>query len=266
MAGKKTKPKRKLNKSRAQEKEDLRQELNEDQESPIVFAQNPIKSKIKVKNFPWTDNQKEFFKVALHPATKIMLVNGPAGTSKTLLSVYCGLQLLNMRVISDIMYLRSAVESSNSHLGFLPGSAEDKLRFYNMPFLDKLDELVSNVSTEKLEKEGRISVFPVNFARGMHWDSKCIILDEAQNSTVKEITTVLTRMGNNSKAFILADPMQTDLRQENIQGGFENIMRVFSDEESEDFGIRTFRFSEEDIMRSELVKYIIKKLNAKEIL
>jgi phosphate starvation-inducible PhoH-like protein len=98
----------------------------------------------------------------------------------------------------------------------------------------------------------------------MHWDSKCIILDEAQNSTVKEITTVLTRMGNNSKAFILADPMQTDLKQENIQGGFENIMKIFSDEESKEFGIRTFQFSEEDIMRSELVKFIIKKLNTKE--
>jgi len=263
MAAKKTKPKRK---SRAQEKAELHKELNEDEEgySPIVFAKNPIKTKIKVKNFNWTDKQKEFFKVALHPSTRITFVNGPAGTSKTLLSVYCGLQLLNMRVISDIMYLRSAVESSNSHLGFLPGSAEDKLRFYNMPFLDKLDELVPNVTTEKLEREGRVSVFPVNFARGMHWDSKCIILDEAQNSTVKEITTVLTRMGNNSKAFILADPMQTDLRQENIQGGFENMMKIFSDEESKDFGIRTFQFSEEDIMRSELVKFIIKRLNTKE--
>ena len=145
-----TKPKRK---SRAQEKAEHHKELNENDEySPIVFAPNPIKTKIKVKNFDWTDNQKEFFKVALHPATRIMFVNGPAGTSKTLLSVYCGLQLLNMRVISDIMYLRSAVESSNSHLGFLPGSAEDKLRFYNLPFLDKLDELVPNVTTEKLEK------------------------------------------------------------------------------------------------------------------
>ena len=38
-------------------------------------------------------------KVALHKDTKIVFVNGPAGTSKSLLSVYCGLQLLNMKVI-----------------------------------------------------------------------------------------------------------------------------------------------------------------------
>ena len=98
---------------------------------------NPIKRVIKIKQLPWTDKQKEFFKIALNHDTKIMFVNGPAGTSKSLLSVYCGLQLLNMKAISDIMYLRSAVESSDSKLGYLPGTAEDKLRFYNLPFLDK---------------------------------------------------------------------------------------------------------------------------------
>ena len=73
-----------------------------------------------------------------------------------------------------------------------------KLRFFNLPFLDKLDELLAESRIEKLEKEGRISMFPVNFARGMNWNAKCIILDEAQNSTEKEIITVLTRLGKNS--------------------------------------------------------------------
>ena len=85
-----------------------------------MFELNPIKRQIKLKQFPWTNKQKEFFKVALHPDTKIVLVNGPAGSSKTLLATYCALQLLNMKVISDIMYLRSAVESSDRSLGYLP--------------------------------------------------------------------------------------------------------------------------------------------------
>jgi phosphate starvation-inducible protein PhoH len=67
------------------------------------------------------------------------------------------------------MYLRSAVESSDRSLGYLPGSAEEKLRFFNLPFLDKLDELLESTRVEKLEQEGRISMFPVNFARGMNW-------------------------------------------------------------------------------------------------
>ena len=226
----------------------------EDFENP-----NPLKTTLRVKQFPWTEKQKEFFKLALDDDARIVFVNGPAGTSKTLLSVYCGLQLLNKKLISDIMYIRSAVESSDRSLGFLPGSAEDKLKFYNLPFLDKLDELLLETKAEKLESEGRVSMFPVNFARGMNWKDKCVILDEAQNSTIKEITTVLTRLGENSRCFILADPLQTDLRNGN-GGAFEKMFKLFSDEESMTHGIYNFKFSEEDIMRSELVKFLVKKL------
>jgi phosphate starvation-inducible protein PhoH len=222
---------------------------------------NPIKRQIKLNQFPWTEKQKEFFRVALDPSTNVVFVNGPAGTSKTLLSVYCGLQLLNMKVADDIMYLRSAVESSDKSLGYLPGDANEKLRFYNLPFLDKLDELLTESTAQKLEDQKRISMFPVNFARGMNWKHKCIILDEAQNSSVKEIITVLTRMGEGCRCFVLADPMQTDLKSESSQGGFEGLSHIFSDEESVNMGIYTFEFSEEDIMRSELVKFLIKKIH-----
>ena len=233
------------------------EELSE--KSDKFIAPNPIKRAIKLNQFPWTERQKEFFRVALDYNTKIVFVEGPAGTAKTLLSTYCGLQLLNMKVITDIMYLRSAVESSEAKLGFLPGSADEKLRFYNLPFLDKLEELLETVKVQKLEEEKRISMFPVNFARGMNWAAKCIILDEAQNSTFKEITTVLTRLGENSRCFVLADPMQTDLRNDNQIGGFSRMFKDFSDDESAAMGVYTFKFTEEDIMRSELVKFLIKR-------
>jgi len=249
----------KPSKTRSAQKRDIAKELEESLCDPFKVA-NPIKRLIKIKQFPWTERQKEFFRVALHPKTNVVFVDGPAGSAKTLLSVYCALQLLNMKAIEDIMYLRSAVESSAHSLGFLPGSAEDKLRFYNLPFLDKLDELLLNTRAEKLEEEKRISMFPVNFARGMNWTGKCIILDEAQNSTIKEIITVLTRLGRGSKCFVLADPMQTDLKSHHLSGGFEALSKTFSDEESLQMGVYSFSFTEDDIMRSELVKFLIKKL------
>ena len=250
---------KKASRSRTSIKKDIAREIN-DSLVENFSLENPIKRQIKLKQFPWTERQKEFFKVALHPDTKIVLVTGPAGTSKTLLSTYCALQLLNMKTISDIMYLRSAVESSDKSLGYLPGSAEEKLRFFNLPFLDKLEELLESTRVEKLEQEGRISMFPVNFARGMNWQGKCIILDEAQNSTIKEITTVLTRLGEGSKCFILADPMQTDIKQGDKQHGFEKMFKLFTDQESIAQGINTFTFGEDDVMRSELVKFLTKKL------
>lgn len=248
--------------SRKKSRNQIKKETSEEIEEALTgfIVPNPIKSKIKLKNFNWSENQKKFFKLALDKETKLIFVSGPAGTSKTLLSVYCGLQLLNMKMISDIMYLRSAVESSAHSLGFLPGSAEDKLAFYNLPFLDKLDELLVTTRPEKLEEEKRVSMFPVNFARGMNWTNKCVILDEAQNCTEKEIITVLTRMGEGCRCFVLADPMQTDIKSNNLSGGFEKMYKIFGDGESKRMGVYNFAFSEEDIMRSELVKFLVKKL------
>ena len=240
---------------------DVAKDLNSAKIQNEFVIENPIKRIIKINQLPWTEKQKEFFRIALHPTTNIVFVNGPAGTAKTLLATYCGLQLMNMKLISDIMYLRSAVESSDQSLGYLPGSADDKLKFFNMPFVDKLQELLSESKAQKLEQDKRVSMFPVNFARGMNWTGKCIILDEAQNSTIKEITTVLTRMGQGSKCFILADPMQTDIRHEAKHGGFVKMSKVFSDEESLQHGIYNFEFTHDDIMRSELVKFLISKLN-----
>ena len=251
----------KESRSRSKEKEQVRKQISEELCPEDFFKNpNPISTPIKLKEFNWTDKQKEFFKIALDRNTKIMFIDGPAGSSKTLLSVYCGLQLINMKVSSDIMYLRSAVESSDSKLGFLPGSAEEKLKYFNLPLIDKLDELLKSTSPEKLMEKKRVSIFPVNFARGMNWNSKVVILDEAQNSTEKEIITVLTRMGKGSKCFVLADPMQTDIKYQEKHGAFNKMCEIFSDEESHEKGIRTFKFTEDDIMRSELVKFLIKKL------
>ena len=245
------------NKDKAEAREYIADEL-----CPQDFFQNPnpISSALKLNEFNWTDKQKEFFKIALDKNTKIMFIDGPAGSSKTLLSVYCGLQLMNMKICSDIMYLRSAVESSDSKLGYLPGSAEEKLKYFNMPFIDKLDELLKTTRPEKLIEQKRVGMFPVNFARGMNWTSKVIILDEAQNCTQKEIITLLTRMGRGSRCFVLADPMQTDLYGNKV-GAFENISKIFSDDESYYMGVRTFKFTEEDIMRSALTKFLVRKLN-----
>ena len=207
----------------------------------------------------WTEKQKKFIELSLRKETRVILCKGPAGSSKTLTSVYSALQLLNSSKLSDIIYMRSAVESSDSRLGFLPGDADEKLHYYNLPFMDKLDELLNETTVKKLQKEKRVSIHPVNFARGMSWNSKAIILDEAQNSSIREIVTVLTRIGKYSRAFILADPMQTDLKNGN-RGGFDKIFDAFNDEESREMGIETFEFTAEDIVRSELTKFVVTKI------
>ena len=204
-----------------------------------------------------TSKQKHFLKMALDEQCKIMFLSGPAGTSKTYLSVLACLELMNFKLLQEIVYVRSIVESSENRMGFLPGDASEKLSPYLEPLMDKLGELLSVGETNKLLKEKRILGKPTGYLRGLNWCNKGIIVDETQNLTVKECITILTRIAAGSKIFLCGDSMQSDI---NGKTGFEPIYKLFDNEESREKGIYVFHFDEEDIVRSELVKYIVKKL------
>jgi len=225
--------------------------------SPIVYQKSKLKHELSIFERELTEKQKEFVNIALNKDTKMVFVSGPAGTSKTYITIYSALKLLNQKKVSDLLYIRSAVESADSKIGFLPGEADEKMAPYIQPLLEKLAELLPKRDIEILQKENRLDSIPLGFLRGLNWNAKCIVADEAQNMTVKEITTLITRVGEFSKVFILGDPDQSDI---NGKSGFMKIMNAFDDVESKENGIYTFKFTEEDIVRSGLVKYIVKKL------
>lgn len=225
--------------------------------SPIVPQNKKIKSELSIYQREFTDKQKQFVETALDKNTKMMFISGPAGTSKTYISIYAALQLMNQKRVSDLLYLRSAVESSDSKIGFLPGEASEKMAPYLQPLLEKLNELLPKSEIDGLEKDGRIDSVPIGFLRGLNWNAKCIIADEAQNMTQKELITLITRTGEFSKVFVIGDPDQTDI---GAKSGFSKIFNLFDDEDSRNNGVFTFKFDEDDIVRSGLVKYIIKKI------
>lgn len=225
--------------------------------SPLVPQKSKIKNELTITQRELTEKQKAFLELAMDKNTKMIFVSGPAGTSKTYVSIMAALQLINLKKVSDLLYLRSAVESSDSKIGFLPGEANEKMAPYLQPLLEKLTELLPKSEVDLLEKDGRVSSVPIGFLRGLNWNAKCIIADEAQNMTQKEIITLITRTGEFSKVFIIGDPEQTDIGN---KSGFTKIVNVFDDAESRENGIFTFKFTEEDIVRSGLVKYIIKKI------
>jgi phosphate starvation-inducible PhoH-like protein len=217
-----------------------------------------IKVELKIREFKWSDKQKEMIKTIQSNESKIVFLRGVAGSGKTALAVYCALKLLEAKKMSDVTYIRSAVESADNKLGYMPGLLEDKIYFYTIPLLEKLNELLPKNQSELLLKEGRIQGFPVNFSRGTSISDTVIIFDEAQNSSTKEIITVLTRMGEHSKCIICADPMQSDLTN-GKSGGFDKICSLFDNEESQKQGIFIFDLDENDIVRSEILKFLIKK-------
>jgi len=226
--------------------------------SPKVHQNEKIKETLTINSkVDFTEKQKILIDILQNKQTKLVFLSGPAGSSKTFISVYSALNLLNDKRVSELIYVRSAVESADSKLGFLPGEMDEKMSPYIQPLVDKLEELLPKSQIDKLKKDERILGVPVNFLRGLNWNAKCIVADEAQNMTKKELTTLITRVGEFSKLFICGDPDQSDI---NGKSGFVKIMNAFDDDESKENGIYTFKFTEDDIVRSGLVKYITKKL------
>lgn len=225
--------------------------------SPYVFQRDKISFDLTIKNLPWTEKQKEIIARFLDKGTKVLLLKGPAGTSKTTLAMYCGLTLLNMRRISDMVLVRSAVESSDSKLGFLPGDVAEKFNVYLTPFHDKFEELLCKAQLDRLEKDNRLTICPINFARGLHFSAKFVCADEVQNFSKREIHTLMSRIGEFSKVFLCGDPEQSDLPAG--KSGFDKVYNLFNNDEAKEHGIFCMELTEDDIVRSELCRFITHK-------
>ena len=201
--------------------------------------------------------QKKCQCILLNNPTHLYLTNNFIVTHNTYLSILHALIMINEKRVSDLIYVRTTVECSDKSIGFLPGVMSEKLSPYVQPLMDKLEELLSKSDIDILQKENRISGIPVGFLRGLNWNAKVVIMDESQNCTYKELFTFITRIGQFSKVFILGDETQSDI---NGKSGFYKIMNCFDDEESRQNGIYIFRFTEDDVVRSDIVKFIVKKL------
>ena len=213
--------------------------------------------KFKQRDFKFTTRQRRFLTTLLDPELKMFFVSGPAGSSKTYMSLYGCLRLMAEDSEKELLYVRSIAESADKGLGSLPGDMAEKFNPFLMPLYDKLEEIVFEGDTAFLKQKGRISAVPINFLRGANWNNKLIVADEAQNFTFKELTTLITRIGEDSKLIICGDFMQSDI---NGKTGFKEMFNLFSDEKSIENGIHSFKFTRSDIVRSKILKFIISKL------
>lgn len=207
------------------------------------------------QKFQLTPNQEKFLEIVSDKKTKIVLVQGPAGSSKSYIAIYAALLALKNKKISELHYWRNPVESSNYALGFLPGLASDKIKPYLMPLEAKCLELISAADFKRLEKEERVKGQTIGFIRGASINASYIFVDEASNLTVNEFLTCMTRIGKFSTMIFAGDKRQIDCKN----SGFEKVFALFDNEESKEKGIITFKFGREDIVREEIISYILDK-------
>ncbi len=167
----------------------------------------------------------------------VVFCRGAAGTGKTFTALAASLDLVRShgakKKYKNIYYVREPVEIGH-RLGYLKGTEEDKYGPYLGPLLDNYNHLMNaareaglTISAPKAKKrlthgdeeENPIyshlpsDIVPLapEFLRGRSFEDCIILVDEAQNLTLDELQTLVTRIGRFTKMVILGSPNQIDV-------------------------------------------------------
>jgi len=176
---------------------------------------------------------------------------GPAGTGKTFLAVASAVKLYSEEKIKKIVLTRPAVEAGE-RLGYLPGDLSQKIDPYLVPLFDSLEYFLGNESLQYLIEKRNIEIVPLAYMRGRTLNNACIILDEAQNSTLSQIKMFLTRLGEDSKMIITGDESQVDLNNTQLSG-LKKVRKTLTSLDE----IEVVEFMLTDIVRNKIVSKIL---------
>lgn len=181
-----------------------------------------------------------------------MVLNGFAGCGKTYLAIYLALnEILDRETeCTKLMIVRSCQPTKDT--GFLPGTLEEKQMVYENPYPPIFDKLFKKKNQYKFLKEAGIVEFEsTSYMRGVTLDNTIVVFDEVSSATYHEISTIITRLGKNSKVIFCGDTLQNDLVYErNLQSGYSKFIAI-SNMMPE---FRSVHFTIDDCVRSDFVK------------
>jgi phosphate starvation-inducible protein PhoH and related proteins len=176
---------------------------------------------------------------------------GPAGTGKTYLAVAMALSFLKSGRVRRIVLARPAVEAGEK-LGYLPGDIKAKVNPYLRPLYDAIADMMDVGHVKKYLESDIIEILPLAYMRGRTLNESFIILDEAQNCTVKQMKTFLTRLGIRSMVVVTGDITQVDLPSGELSGLIDVQERLMNIQD-----ISFVYLTKSDIIRHKLVQDIV---------
>lgn len=169
---------------------------------------------------PLNREQRFALECLLDDSIALVALLGQAGTGKTLLALAAGLA----KTADDGSYKRMIVSRPviplGKDIGFLPGTKDEKLRFWMEPIFDNLEFILSQSHENShggpeesilyLTKKGLLELEALTYIRGRSISHQYFIVDEAQNLTPQEIKTIISRAGKGTKIVLTGDPYQID--------------------------------------------------------
>lgn len=221
----------------------------------VIDATNSIKPTAEVyrnRLKPRSDNQKEYIRAVAE--NTITFCQGLAGSGKTHIAIGMAIEYLLDDKISRIIITRPIVEAGEK-MGYLPGSAEEKIHPYLLPLIDEISHFISPAAYASLRLNNKIEIVPLGLMRGRNFHNCFIVADECQNASYEQLKMLLTRIGQNSKMVLTGDVHQSDLSR-HLQGGFLHVIESLEGIE----GIGVSRLDSTDIVRNAIIARILSRL------
>jgi phosphate starvation-inducible PhoH-like protein len=222
-----------------------RRKAKTEEDTTIFTGQNTL-SKLKVSLKCKTENQKKL--VRLIANNQMIICAGPAGTGKTYVACAEALRLLSTGQYKKIIVAKSVTVLEGEEIGFLKGTLKEKMDPIMVSFMDNFHKIIGKPLTEELERFDFLETTPLAFIRGRSIDNSIIIVDEAQNITLKNMRSTMTRIGDNSKMIIIGDTRQIDINKKDASS-LEKILHMFAEQNE----IGVMEFAREDIVRNPLI-------------
>lgn len=172
-------------------------------------------------------------------------------THNTFVAVSHFAKQLRDRNVNRLVFIRPAVEAEEK-IGFLPGELEEKIEPFFMPIREILEEWFGRSTVEAMIKRKTIEVASLGHARGRTFANAMVLLDEAQNTTARQMKLFLTRLGENSTFVVNGDIEQKDIKE---HSGLEDaVVRMRDLPDSE-----ICTFEDKDSVRDPMLFEILKR-------
>jgi phosphate starvation-inducible PhoH-like protein len=204
---------------------------------------------------PLTETQRKFFNLYKKNVPGLFL-HGVAGTGKTYIALWSALDdILSERNEYDrVIIVRSAVPSRE--IGHLPGTEKEKTEVYAHPYMDMCSDLFpkyGQLAYNKLKEQNKLVFMSSSFVRGLTFDNAIVIVDEAQNMSLQELNSIITRVGQDTRIIFCGDYRQTDLSRKHDMSGIKKFIEIISRMPS----FNLLEFGVDDIVRSEFVRQFL---------
>jgi phosphate starvation-inducible PhoH-like protein len=202
---------------------------------------------------PRSENQKDYIRTIAE--NTITFCQGLAGSGKTHIAIGMALEYLLDDKVSRIIITRPVLEAGEK-IGYLPGTAEEKLHPYLLPIIDEINYFIPTAHYTNLKLNNKIEVVPLGLMRGRNFHNCFIVADECQNASYEQLKMLLTRVGIESKLVLTGDIGQSDLNR-HLQGGFIHMINALDGID----GIGNCKLESSDIVRNQIIAKILARLD-----